>query len=293
MKQQVKYPELAGKQLESVIDAALEEDTGCGDITSEALIPPELSGKAAVLVKENGVLAGIEVAKRVFHKIDPLLKIDILIKDGAVVKPNDIAATITGSVTGILKGERAALNFLQRLSGIATTAARYVREIKGTGAKIYDTRKTTPGLEKYAVRMGGAQNHRMHLGDAVLIKDNHIVALRAMGLGLQDIITKAKQNAPAGITIEIEVTGVKEAAEAAGGGADIIMLDNMSIDAMREAVKAVGGKAKLEASGNITLDNVRRVAMTGVDIISIGALTHSYKALDISLEMELQALKPI
>jgi len=295
MKQPGKYPELTEKQIDTAIDAALAEDTGCGDVTSEALIPPELSGKATLLVKENGVLAGIEVAERVFHKVDPLLKIDVLIKDGTAVKPGDIAATIAGSITGILKGERTALNFLQRLSGIATTAARYVREIKGTGAKIYDTRKTTPGLrflEKYAVRMGGAQNHRMHLGDAVLIKDNHIAALRAMGLGLQDIIAKAKQNALAGITIEIEVTSVKEAAEAAGGGADIIMLDNMSIDAMREAVKAVGGKAKLEASGNITLDNVRRVAMTGVDIISVGALTHSYKALDISLEMEPQTLKP-
>jgi nicotinate-nucleotide pyrophosphorylase (carboxylating) len=292
----VSEPDLTEKQREAVIDAALEEDTGCGDVTSEALIPPELYGKATVLVKENGVLAGIEVAGRVFQKVDPLLKIDILIKDGTAVKPGDIAATIAGSITGILKAERTALNFLQRLSGIASTTARYVKEIKGTGAKIYDTRKTTPGLrflEKYAVRMGGGQNHRMHLGDAVLIKDNHVAALRATGLALQDIVAKAKQNAPTGITIEIEVTGVTEAVEAAKSGADIIMLDNMSIDAMREAVNVVGGRVKLEASGNITLDNVRRVAMTGVDIISIGALTHSYKALDISLEMESQTLNLI
>jgi nicotinate-nucleotide pyrophosphorylase (carboxylating) len=294
MKQQVEYPELAGKRLEAVIDAALEEDTGYGDITSEALIPPEFSGKATVLVKENGVLAGIDVVERVFHKVDPLLKIDILINDGTSVKPGDIAAAIAGSIAGILKAERTALNFLQRLSGIATTTARYVEEIKGTGAEIYDTRKTTPCLrllEKYAVRMGGGKNHRMHLGDAVLIKDNHVAALRSMGLNLRDIVAKAKLNAPTGITTEIEVTSVAEAAEAADAGTDIIMLDNMDIDAMREAVDAVGGRAKVEASGSITLDNVRRVAMTGVDIISVGALTHSYKALDISLEMEPQTLK--
>ena len=296
MKQRLSEPELTEKQIDAVVDAALEEDTGCGDVTTEALIPAEFSGKAIVLLKENGVMAGIEVAERVFRKIDPLLKIEILIKDGTPVKPGDIAATITGSVAGILKGERTALNFLHRLSGIATTTARYVTEIKGTGAKIYDTRKTTPGLrllEKYAVRMGGGQNHRMHLGDAVLIKDNHIAALRAMGLTLENIVTKARQNVPVGITIEVEVTSIMEAAEAARADADIIMLDNMSIDAMREAVKTVGGRARVEASGNITLDNVRQVAMTGVDIISIGALTHSYNALDISLEMEPQTLKLI
>jgi nicotinate-nucleotide pyrophosphorylase (carboxylating) len=292
----MKLAELVEKQVEAAIEAALEEDTGQGDVTSETLIPPELSGKATVLVKEEGVLAGIVVAERVIQKIDPMLKIAILIKDGAAVRPGDIAATLEGSVAGILKAERTALNFLQRLSGIATAAARYAAEVKGTGAKIYDTRKTTPGLrflEKYAVRMGGGRNHRMHLGDAVLIKDNHIAALRATGLELQDIIAKAKRNAPAGITVEIEVTNVKEAAEAATAGADIIMLDNMDIDAMREAVDIVGGRAKVEASGNITLDNVRRVAMTGVDIISIGALTHSVKALDISLEMEPQTLRLI
>jgi nicotinate-nucleotide pyrophosphorylase (carboxylating) len=294
MKQPLSEPGLTEKQIDAVVDAALEEDTGPGDVTSEALIPPDLSGRAIILVKENGILAGIDVAERVFRKVDPLLKIDILIKDGTPVKPGDIAANITGSVTGILKGERTALNFLQRLSGIATTTGRYVAEIKGTGAKIYDTRKTTPGLrllEKYAVRMGGGQNHRMHLGDAVLIKDNHVAALRAMGLTLGDILAKARQNAPPGITIEIEVTSVTEAAEAASAGTDIIMLDNMSLDAMKNAVDRVEGRAKVEASGNITLDNVRQVAMTGVDIISIGALTHSYKSLDISLEMETQTLK--
>ncbi len=288
--------QLTEKQIDAIIDIALEEDTGQGDVTSEALIPTDLTGKATLLVKEKGILAGIEIAKRVFQYIDPLVQVDILIKDGAAIKPGDIAATIDGSVISILEAERTALNFLQRLSGIASLTAEYVAKVKGTEAKIYDTRKTTPGLrllEKYAVRMGGGHNHRMHLGEAVLIKDNHIAALRAMGMSLADILAKARKNAPAGITIEIEVNSVKEAAEALRGGADIIMLDNMSINEMKQAVEMAAGKAKFEASGKITLENVRQAAMTGVDIISIGALTHSYKALDISLEMESQTLKLI
>jgi len=292
----VSKAQLTEKEVDAVIDVALKEDTGHGDVTSEALIPPALAGKATVLVKEKGVLAGIEVAARVFRRVDPLLKIDILIKDGTAIKPGDIAATIAGSVTGMLKAERTALNFLQRLSGIASLTAQYVAEISGFSAKIVDTRKTTPGLrllEKYAVRMGGGQNHRMHLGDAVLIKDNHIAALRAMGLSLKDIVAKARKNAPAGITIEIEVTSAREAADALKAGADMIMLDNMSVNEMKQVVNMAAGKAKLEASGGITLANVHQVAMTGVDIISIGALTHSYKALDISLEMESQTLKLI
>jgi nicotinate-nucleotide pyrophosphorylase (carboxylating) len=288
--------QLPDKQVDAAIDVALEEDTGHGDVTSEALIPPELTGKAEVLVKEKGVLAGIEIAARVFHRVDPLLKIDILIKDGTTIKPGDIAAIIVGSVTGMLKAERTALNFLQRLSGIASLTAQYAAEISGFNAKIVDTRKTTPGLrvlEKYAVRMGGGHNHRLHLGDAVLIKDNHIAALRAMGLSLKDIVAKAKKNTPTGITIEIEVTSAREAADALKAGADIIMLDNMSVNEMKQVVNMAAGKAKLEASGGITLANVHQVAMTGVDIISIGALTHSYKALDISLEMESQTLQLI
>jgi nicotinate-nucleotide pyrophosphorylase (carboxylating) len=296
MKQELNNPPLSERQLEATINAALEEDSGRGDVTSEALIPPDLTGKATLLVKEKGVLAGIGVAKRVFEIIDPTLDVNILINDGAVIKPGDITATITGSIISILEAERTALNFLQRLSGIATTTAQYVTAIKGTDAKIYDTRKTTPGLralEKYAVRMGGGQNHRMNLAEAVLIKDNHIAACRAMGMNLKDIIVKARKNAPAGITIEVEVTNTNEAAEVLKARTDIIMLDNMSIEEMKKVVKNVNGRATLEASGSITLDNVRQVALTGVDIISIGALTHSYQSLDISLEMETQTLKLI
>jgi nicotinate-nucleotide pyrophosphorylase (carboxylating) len=290
----VKAIEPTQKEIDAAIRAALEEDTGDGDVTSEALIPPGLTGKASVLVKEQGVLAGIDIAARAFTLVDPSLKISVLIKDGAPVKPGDVAAVITGSVKSLLKAERTALNFLQRLSGIASTAARYAAEIKGLNAGVYDTRKTTPGLrvlEKYAVRMGGGHNHRRNLGDMVLIKDNHIAALRATGLNLEQIISKARKNAPEGITIDVEVTSQAEAAEALKAGADIIMLDNMSAKEMKQVVEMTTRRAKLEASGNITLATLRETAETGVDIISIGALTHSYKALDISLEMDTQTLK--
>jgi nicotinate-nucleotide pyrophosphorylase (carboxylating) len=286
--------QLTNKQYDAIIDLALDEDTGYGDITSEALIPPDLTGKASLLVKETGVLAGIEVAGRVFQRVDPSLEIDILIKDGKAIKSGDIVATVLGSVISILKAERVALNFLQRLSGIASLTAQYVAETKGLNAKIVDTRKTTPGmrmLEKYAVRMGGGYNHRLHLGEAVLIKDNHIAALRAMGMKLKDIVAKARENVAADTIIEVEATRTSEAREAWKAGADIIMLDNMGVREMRKVVDMVAGQSKLEASGGITLENVHQVAMTGVDIISIGALTHSFKALDISLEMEPQTLK--
>jgi nicotinate-nucleotide pyrophosphorylase (carboxylating) len=288
--------QLSERQVEAIIETALEEDTGQGDVTSEALIPTDLTGKATILVKEKGILAGIDIARRVFQYIDPMLQVEILIKDGTAIKPGDIAATIDGSVISILEAERTALNFLQKLSGIASLTAEYVDRVKGTEAKIYDTRKTTPGirlLEKYAVRMGGGQNHRTHLAEAVLVKDNHIAALRATGLNLTEIVAKARKNAPAGITIEVEVNSVKEAEEAMEAGADIIMLDNMGAAEMKQAVEKGAGRVRFEASGNITLKNVHQAAMTGVDMISVGALTHSYKALDISLEMESQTLKLI
>jgi nicotinate-nucleotide pyrophosphorylase (carboxylating) len=279
-----------------IIDLALAEDTGHGDVTSEALLPPNLQGKAIILIKEEGILAGNEVAREVFLKIDPALKYEQRIKDGTPVKPSDIVATISGNILGILKGERVALNFLQRLSGIATETSRYVAETQGTNARIVDTRKTTPGLrmlEKYAVRMGGGENHRLHMGDAVLIKDNHLAALRSMEMSLADIVAKAKQNAPRGMVIEVEVTAKNEAIQAAEGGADKILLDNMSPDEMRSVVEALPSGVQTEASGGITLENVREVAMTGVDIISIGALTHSPKALDISIEIEPQTMQLI
>ncbi|MFC1955697.1 carboxylating nicotinate-nucleotide diphosphorylase [Chloroflexota bacterium] len=286
--------QLPGKQLDKIIDLALAEDTSFGDITSEVLIPPNLVGKASMLIEEEGVLAGGEVAGRIFQRVDPTLKVASLIQDGTRVNRGDITAVISGRVTGILKVERTALNFLQRLSGTASLTAQYVAQVQGTKAIIIDTRKTTPGLralEKYAVRMGGGKNHRLHLGDRILIKDNHLTAMRALGMSLKDIVTKAKQNAPRKIMVEAEVATIPEALEAVEAGSDIIMLDNMSVKEMRQAVNSVAGRAKIEASGGITLTNIREVAMTGVDFISVGALTHSLKALNISLEFEPQTFE--
>jgi len=280
---------LSEEQIDNIIDIALAEDISHGDLTSETLIPPELQGKASLLAKAEGIVAGVEVAKRVFLRVDPSLKIEVFIKDGAEVKPGDIIATISGRVISILKAERTVLNFLNRLSGIATLTTQYTAKTQGVATSILDTRKTTPGLrllEKYAVRMGGGKNHRLHLGDLILIKDNHLTALRALGMSLKDIVAKAKQNAPRGIKVEVEVNTIQEAREAVEGGADIIMLDNMSPDEMRQVVSLVPDYVKTEASGGITLDNVQAAAMAGVDFISIGALTHSVKALDISLELE-------
>ncbi len=284
----------SAEQIDHIIDLALAEDVGRGDVTSEALIPAELEGKAYILVKAEGVLAGGEVAKKVFLQVDPSINIEILIKDGAKIKPGDIAVTIAGRVISILKAERVALNFLSKLSGIAAQTAQYIAGTQGLKARITDTRKTTPGLrllEKYAVRMGGGQNHRFDLSDAVLIKDNHLEVLRSLGMSLQDIVARAKQNAPAGLRVEVEVNTTQEVLDAVEAGADIIMLDNMCPEEMRQAVSLIPAQIEIEASGGITLDNVRKAAETGVNLISIGALTHSSKALDMSLELELQALK--
>ena len=290
-------------QIEEIIDRALAEDLGKGDVTTEALIPGEQQGTGFIMAKEEGILAGIEAAKQVFHRVDPELKVEILLEDGARVKPGSKVAKVSGSIASILKAERVALNFLQRLSGIASETNRYVARVGGLPVRIMDTRKTTPGLrslEKYAVSVGGGKNHRMHLSDGILIKDNHLVALRRQRLNMKEIIAEVRQNAPLSlrgakrrsnlqarqIQVEVEVRTVSEALEAVEAGADIIMLDNMNPEDMHEAVKSIDGRALIEASGGITLDNVRAVAETGVDFISIGALTHSARALDISLELE-------
>ncbi|MBI2860409.1 MAG: carboxylating nicotinate-nucleotide diphosphorylase [Chloroflexi bacterium] len=282
------------EQMDAVIDAALAEDTSQGDITSEVLIPVDLVGRASLLVKEEGVLAGGEVARRVFLKVDPALKVSLLMQDGSRASRGDVLGTVSGRMLSILRAERTAVNFLQRLCGIATLTARYVEEVRGLPVDIMDTRKTTPGLrllEKHAVLMGGGKNHRFHLGDGILIKDNHLGALRALGLGLKDVVARARSNAPPGVVVEVEVTSLREALDAVETGADIILLDNMAPGDMEEVVEHVSGRARIEASGGITLDNVRQVAMTGVNMISVGALTHSVKALDISLEVEPQMLR--
>jgi nicotinate-nucleotide pyrophosphorylase (carboxylating) len=278
-------------EIEEIIDHALAEDLGKGDVTTEALIPGDQQGTGFIMAKEEGILAGVEAAKQVFLRVDPELKVRILLEDGARVKPGSKLARVSGSIASILKAERVALNFLQRLSGIASETNRYVVRVGGLPVRIMDTRKTTPGLrslEKCAVSVGGGKNHRMNLGDGILIKDNHLVALRSQELNIKEIIARARQNAPQRLPVEVEVRTVSEASEAVEAGADIVMLDNMNLEDMREAVKSIHGRALIEASGGITLDNVRAVAETGVDFISIGALTHSTRALDISLELEAQ-----
>ncbi len=275
------------EQVEQAIDRALAEDLACGDVTTQALIPQDLEGRASILVKSDGVLAGVEVAQAVFGHVDPSLRVEVLIQDGAKVRKGDVVATIAGKVASILKAERTALNFLCRLSGIATETARYVAAVKGLKAQITDTRKTTPGmrqLEKYAVRVGGGKSHRLHLGDGILIKDNHLATLRSFGLGLKEAIERARQSST--LKVEVEVGCVSGAEEALDAGADIIMLDNMAVGEMKKVFELARGRALIEASGGVTLENVRSVAETGVDLISVGAITHSAKALDLSLELE-------
>ncbi|MBM4444545.1 MAG: carboxylating nicotinate-nucleotide diphosphorylase [Chloroflexi bacterium] len=277
------------QKIEETIDRALAEDCAWGDVTTQALIPPNALGKATAVAKSPGVLAGLEVARTVFERVDHSLTFRALLADGDRVQAGARMAVVEGRVASILRAERVALNFLQRLSGIASETSRYVEAVRGTGVRIVDTRKTTPGLrflEKYAIRAGGGHNHRVHLGDGILVKDNHLAALRARGIGLKEAVALARKNAPHTLKVEVEVTSVEEAAEAAEAGADIVMLDNMTVDDMRRAVGRVRGRVLLEASGGITLGNIRAVAETGVDLISVGALTHSVKALDISLELE-------
>ena len=286
--------DLAIDYIDRIVEIALVEDVGKGDITSEILIPVDLQGRAYLLVKEKGVIAGTQVVERVFHKVDPALKVVIQIKDGTAVKNGDVPMIAAGNVRSLLKAERVALNFFQRLSGIASTTAEYVEKVSDLSVDISDTRKTTPvmrALEKYAVRMGGGRNHRMDLHDAILIKDNHIAALRALGINFKEIVARARNCAAEGMIVEAEASTIQEALDAVEAGADIVMLDNMSVMEMAKAVELIGGRAEVEASGGINLENVRAVAETGVDFISIGALTHSYKAMDISFELEPQTFK--
>ncbi|MBI4301977.1 MAG: carboxylating nicotinate-nucleotide diphosphorylase [Chloroflexi bacterium] len=274
--------------LRQIVEQALAEDLAQGDVTTEALIPASWLGQASLLVKRAGVVAGIPVAEAVFHSVDSSLQFQGLISEGSRVVIGDVVATVQGGVASILKGERVALNFLQRLSGIATETARYVEAVADLPVRILDTRKTTPGLralEKYAVRMGGGHNHRHHLGDGILIKDNHLAALRTVGMGIKEAIAQARQKAPHTLKVEVEVTTYEEAQEAVVAGADIILLDNMNLEEMRLVVDWVKGRSLIEASGGIILANLRAVAETRVDFISVGALTHSVRALDISLEL--------
>jgi nicotinate-nucleotide pyrophosphorylase (carboxylating) len=267
----------------NIIQFALEEDVGQGDVTTILLVPEDSDSKAHYIAKEDFILAGLPFALEVFKIIDSSISFKTFYEDGSKIKKGDIIAEIYGKTRLILKGERVSLNFLQRLSGIATVTNKYVEKIKGLKAKILDTRKTTPCIrfmEKYAVKVGGGYNHRFGLFDGILIKDNHIKTLGSV----KKAINRAKRGHHL-FKIEVEVRNHKELQEAIEAGADIVMLDNMSIDDIKKAVKIARGRVMLEASGNISLDNVRDVAETGVDLISIGELTHSAPAVDISLKI--------
>jgi len=275
--------------LEKLIEEALQEDIGPGDETTFALIPREAMARGSVVAKEEGVLAGVEVAAKVFSIADTGCNIVTRKNDGEKIKVGDTLMVVEGRAAPMLSAERVALNFLQRLSGIATETARYVEAVRGTPVRIVDTRKTAPGLrmlEKYAVRMGGGFNHRFGLYDGILIKDNHLAILRGRGMGCGDAVRLAKSKKTHTLIVEVEVTSLDQVRQAIEAGADALLLDNMEVEEIKAAVKLADGRVLLEASGGINLGNVRKVAETGVDLISIGAITHSAPSLDMSLEIE-------
>ena len=270
-----------------LIRMALAEDEVAYDPTS-SLLPDDLTSEALMMPKANGVLAGVDVALEVFRETDPTLETTRLVDDGSPVERGMYVAAIRGRMSSILRAERTALNFVQRMSGIATAVNGYVRAIDGLPTQMIDTRKTLPGwrlLDKYAVRMGGGHNHRMSTGDGILIKDNHIAAMATRGESMTELIQRAKRDAAHTIRIEVECDTLDQVREAVEAGADIILFDNMTPAQMREGVAICKGRALTEASGGITIDTVRDVAETGVDLLSTGAVTHSVTALDISLEV--------
>ena len=276
------------RSLDPLIELAFEEDIGIGDITTDATVPPTQKGVGTFLAKSEGIVAGLPVAERVFEKLDPTLTFRTLVNDGDAVDVSTPIAEVQGGAKSILIGERTALNFLQRLSGIATLTAQFVEAVADYDTKIVDTRKTAAGwraVQKYAVRVGGAQNHRFGLYDGVLIKDNHIVAAG----GIINAVQRARQVVPHTAKIEVEVETVEQVDEALEAGADILLLDNMPPGIMQRIVQEVGDRAVTEASGGITLDKIKIVAATGVDLISVGALTHSAMPMDISLTLTLVA----
>lgn len=270
-----------------LIDLALEEDAGLGDVTSRAIFSPTQRSRGKIVAKQDLVVCGLEVAAAVFARVDPALRVKLLAADGDCVKAGTVVLRVAGPTVALLTAERTALNFLQRLSGIATQARRYAGAVRGTGVRIVDTRKTTPGyraLEKYAVRCGGCCNHRSSLGEHVLIKDNHIAAAGSLTKAVQ----LCQAAAPHGAKIEVEAGTLAEVREAVRAGAGIILLDNMTPAEVRAAVKAIAGRAVVEVSGGVRFETLRDYALPGVDVISIGALTHSAVAVDLSLTVESQ-----
>ena len=273
--------------IDRLIDLAFAEDIGDGDHTTLSCIPEDAMGKSKLLIKEPGVLAGVEIAKEIFHRFDPTMQVEVMMEDGSEVKPGDVAMVVTGKVRSLLQTERLRLNVMQRMSGIATMTRRYVKQLEGTHTRVLDTRKTTPGmrmLEKEAVKIGGGVNHRIGLFDMILLKDNHV----DFAGGIDKAIHRAKEYCKEkgkDLKIEIEVRNLDELQQVRNlGGVDRIMFDNFTPDLTRKAVEMVGGRYETESSGGITFDTLRQYAETGVDFISVGALTHSVKGLDMSFK---------
>jgi nicotinate-nucleotide pyrophosphorylase (carboxylating) len=283
--------ELDPEDVRRAVEAALAEDRADSDVTTGATVPPAQKGRAMLQAKAHGVLAGLEYARAAFNCLDKSLSWSASMVDGEALTPGQPIATVEGPLASILRGERVALNFVCHLSGVATAASHVVRQLEGTNCKLRDTRKTIPGLrvaEKYAARMGGAENHRLDLADGVLVKDNHIAALRSRDLGISDAVRLCREANPS-LKVEVEVTSLAEAREAAEAGADELLLDNMTPEECAAVVRDLDSRGKrpvLEASGGITTDNARAYAQSGVDYISMGAITQSAPALDISLEVE-------
>lgn len=275
--------------LRRLAEEALSEDLGAGDVTTDLLLSPDVKASARIVAREPGVLAGLPIVLEVFRCADPDLNVEVQSTDGDAVSAGTVVCHIAGRGRPLLRAERTALNFLQRLSGIATLTARFVEAVQDTGARIVDTRKTTPGLrvlEKYAVRCGGGRNHRFGLSDGFLLKDNHRAILGSGTRGVVDAVSEARRRLPHTVPVEVEVDAPDQLAETLEAGVDAVLLDNFSLDELRRAVEVAGGKVLLEASGGITLATVRDVAATGVDLISVGALTHSAPALDLALDLE-------
>ena len=270
--------------IERLLDLAMEEDIATGDITTDAIVPKQTWAKAEMKAKADGVVSGLEVARRVYERLDDNIVWQPLVTDGAAVKKGNVIVHIEGNYRTLLLGERLSLNILQRMSGIATATAAYVKELAGTHTQLLDTRKTAPGLrvlDKMAVHHGGGMNHRMGLYDMILLKDNHI----KIAGGIPNAVKAVRANLPVSIKLEVETTTLEEVRQALECGADMIMLDNMDNETMAEAVRIVDGRAKTEASGNMTIARLKAVAATGVDYISVGALTHSVTAMDISMNI--------
>lgn len=272
------------RETTNLVRAALEEDGAFDDVTTIATVVSDRRARCRLVARKAGVIAGLPLALEAFRQLNPRVTIRVDGEDGRTVAPGSVFVALSGSARGLLSAERVALNFLQRLSGIATLTAKFVAAVQGTGAKILDTRKTTPGwrsLEKYAVRAGGGSNHRMDLSSAILIKDNH---LRALDGDLELAIRRTRELAPRGTKVEVECDMLAQVRAAMDAGADIVLLDNMKVDEIRRCVELVAGRAIVEASGGVNLTNVRAIAKTGVDWISVGALTHSAPALDLALD---------